>query len=60
MGSLPGFVSNSFDTIPLIFVPVMGSLEKCLLSESNVTAIKFPQEAAALGDVIRLEALMLV
>ena len=33
MGSLTGFVSNSFDTIPLIFVPaLMGSLEKGLLS----------------------------
>lgn len=28
--------------------------------ESNVVAIKFPQEAAALTDVIRLETLMLV
>lgn len=61
VGSLTGFVSNSFDTIPLIFVPIlMGSLESVCCVESNAAAIKFPQEAAALEDVIRLQTLMLV
>lgn len=36
------------------------ALRSACCLESNVTAIKFPQEAAALGDVIRLETLMLV
>lgn len=38
----------------------MAALRRARCLESNVTAIKFPQEAAALGDVIRLETLMLV
>lgn len=41
-------------------LPWWVALRSACCLESNVTAIKFPQEASALGDVIRLETLMLV
>ena len=61
MGSLTGFVSKALTLSHwFLSLPWWVALRRACCLESNVTAIKFPQEAAALGDVIRLETLMLV
>lgn len=53
-------MSNSFDTITLIFVPALTCRWRSVCSlESNATAIKSPQEADALEDVTGLETLIL-